>query len=118
MGRRRGNLFRLDQRSRAARAHRRPANPGARLQFVSRHCAIGERRRRMKNIPVLRESIAVFFSQGEGFQVYFYLLVILAPVQFLALYLPSLDVQAWSGSAGLFKITAVTTLVLIVYFAL
>jgi hypothetical protein len=72
----------------------------------------------MKNNPVLRESIAVFFSQGEGFQVYFYLLVILAPVQFLALYLPSLDVQAWSGSAGLFKITAVTALVLIVYFAL
>ena len=72
----------------------------------------------MTNNPVLRESVAVFYSQGEGFQVYFYLLIILAPVQFLALYLPSLDVQAWSGSAGLFKITAVTALLLIVYFAL
>ena len=64
----------------------------------------------MTNNPVLRESVAVFYTQGEGFQVYFYLLIILAPVQLLALYLPSLDAQAWSGSAGLFKITAVTAL--------
>ncbi len=72
----------------------------------------------MKNNPVLRESVAVFFAEGRGFQVYFYLLVILGPVQFFALYLPSLDAQAWSGSAGLFKVTAVTALLLIVYFAL
>lgn len=72
----------------------------------------------MKNNPVLRESVAVFFVEGQGFQVYFYLLTILAPIHFLALYLPSLDVQAWSGSAGLFKITAVLTLLLVAYFAL
>jgi len=72
----------------------------------------------MRDNPVLRESVAVFFVEGQGFQVYFYLLVILAPIHFLALYLPSLDVQAWTGSAGLFKVTSVTMLLLIVYFSL
>ena len=35
--------------------------------------------------------------------------------QFLSLYLPSLDTQMWSGSANLFKVCAVTTLLLTVY---
>jgi hypothetical protein len=39
-------------------------------------------------------------------------------VQFLALYLPSLDAQMWSGSGNLFKVTSSTALLLIVYFAL
>lgn len=72
----------------------------------------------MKNNPLLREGLGVFFAEGQGFQVYFYLLVTLAPIHFLSLYLPSLDVHAWSGSAGLFKVTAATALLLIVYFAL
>jgi hypothetical protein len=42
----------------------------------------------------------------------------LAPVEFLSLYLPSLDTQVWSGSASLFRVTAVTALLLMVYFAL
>ena len=72
----------------------------------------------MSDNPVLREHVAVFFDEGQGFQVYFYLLAILAPIHFLSLYLPSLDVQAWSGSAGLFKVTSVTALLLVVYFGL
>lgn len=72
----------------------------------------------MNKNPVLREWLEIFFVEGQGFQVYFYLLVILAPIHFLALYLPSLDVQAWSGSAGLFKVTAVSSLLLVTYFAL
>jgi hypothetical protein len=72
----------------------------------------------MKSNPVLRESIDIFFVEGHGFAVYFYILVILAPVEFLSLYLPSLDAQMWSGSASLFKVTAVTTLLLTVYFAM
>jgi hypothetical protein len=72
----------------------------------------------MKDNPVLRESLDVFFSEGHGFAVYFYLLIILAPVEFLSLYLPSLDTQMWSGSASLFKVTAVTALLLMVYFGL
>ena len=72
----------------------------------------------MKSNPVLRESIDIFFTEGHGFAVYFYILMILAPVEFLSLYLPSLDAQMWSGSASLFKVTAVTTLLLTVYFAL
>jgi hypothetical protein len=72
----------------------------------------------MKDNPLLRESVEIFFLEGHGFAVYFYLLIILAPVEFLSLYLPSLDTQMWSGSANLFKVSAVTTLLLTVYLAL
>jgi hypothetical protein len=72
----------------------------------------------MRQNPVWRESLEVYFSEGHGFQVYFYLLIILAPVEFLSLYVPSLDAQMWSGSASLFKVCAVTALLLIVYFSL
>jgi hypothetical protein len=68
--------------------------------------------------PVMRESLEVFFTEGHGLAVYFYLLTILAPVQFLALYLPSLDAQMWSGSGNLLKVSSSTALLLIVYFAL
>jgi hypothetical protein len=72
----------------------------------------------MKDNPVLAESLEIFFGEGHGFAVYFYLLIILAPVEFFSLYLPSLDAQMWSGSASLFKVSAVTALLLTVYFAL
>jgi len=72
----------------------------------------------MSKNPVWRESIVVFFVEGHGYQVYFYLLAILAPVQFLSLYVPSLDAQRWSGSASLFKVCAITLLLLVVYFSL
>jgi len=72
----------------------------------------------MKSNPVWRESIDLYFGEGHGFPVYLYLLVILAPVEFLSLYLPSLDTQTWSGSASLFRVSAVTALLLLVYFAL
>jgi len=72
----------------------------------------------MRDNPVWRESVEIFFIEGHGFAVYFYLLIIIAPMEFLSLYIPSLDAQRWSGSASLFKVTAVTVLLLIVYFAL
>ncbi len=72
----------------------------------------------MKDNPVWRESIDVYFGEGHGFAVYFYLLIILAPVEFLSLYVPSLDAQTWSGSASLFRVSSVTALLLLVYFAL
>lgn len=72
----------------------------------------------MRDNPVLRESLDVFFVEGHGFAVYFYVLIVLAPVEFLSLYLPSLDAQMWSGSASLFKVCAVTALLLVAYFAL
>ncbi len=72
----------------------------------------------MKDNPVWRENVAVFYGEGHGFAVYFYLLIILAPVEFLSLYLPSLDTQMWSGSASLFRVSSVTALLLTVYFAL
>ena len=39
----------------------------------------------MRDNPVLSESLEVFFGEGHGFAVYFYLLIILAPVEFLSL---------------------------------
>ena len=72
----------------------------------------------MKDNPVWSESIEVFFTEGHGFAVYFYLLIILAPVEFLSLYLPSLDAQMWSGSASLFRVSSVTALLLTTYFSL
>ena len=68
--------------------------------------------------PIWRESIVIFFAEGHGFQVYFYLLIILAPVEFFSLYIPSLDAQMWSGSASLFKVCAVAAELLLIYFAL
>src|SRR5262245_43085109 len=72
----------------------------------------------MNRNPIWRESISVFFIEGHGYQVYFYLLGILAPVEFLSLYVPSLDAQKWSGSASLFKVCAVTLLLLVIYFSM
>jgi hypothetical protein len=72
----------------------------------------------MKHNPVWRESLEVYFGEGHGLPVYFYILIILAPVEFLSLYIPSLDAQQWSGSASLFKVAAVTALLLLVYFAM
>ena len=68
--------------------------------------------------PIWRESAAIYFAEGHGFQVYFYLLIILAPVEFFSLYIPSLDAQMWSGSASLFKVCAVTAQFLLIYFSL
>jgi hypothetical protein len=72
----------------------------------------------VKDNPVLQESLEIFFGEGHGFTAYFYLVIILAPVEFLSLYLPSLDAQMWTGSASLFKVCAVTALLLVTYFGL
>jgi len=72
----------------------------------------------MSRNPIWRESVAIYFTEGHGFQVYFYLLIILAPVEFFSLYIPSLDAQMWSGSASLFKVCAVTAQLLLIYFSL
>jgi len=72
----------------------------------------------MTRNPIWRESVAIYFAEGHGFQVYFYLLIILAPVEFFSLYIPSLDAQMWSGSASLFKVCAVTAQFLVIYFSL
>jgi hypothetical protein len=68
--------------------------------------------------PVLRESLEVFFVERHGYPVYFYLLIILAPVEFLALYMPTLGEQMWAGPANLFKIVSSVAVLLIVYFAM
>jgi hypothetical protein len=68
--------------------------------------------------PVFREGIQIHLIEGHGFSVYFYILLLLAPFEFLTLFLPSLDPQTWIGPANLFKVTAVVTLVLVVYFSL
>ena len=70
----------------------------------------------MRMNPVFQEGIQIYFLEGQGFVVYFYLLIILAPLEFLTLFLPSLDPQIWMGAANLFKVSCVAALILIVYF--
>jgi hypothetical protein len=78
----------------------------------------GEEDRTMKLGPVFREGIEIQIVEGHGFAAYFYLMILLAPVVFLALFLPSLDAEVWIGPAQLFKVSAVAALLLIVYFGL
>jgi len=68
--------------------------------------------------PVLRESLEVFFGEGHSFPAYFYLLIILAPVEVFSLYTPFLGAQVWSGAGNLLKLCSCIALLLIVYFAL
>jgi hypothetical protein len=67
--------------------------------------------------PVLRENLDVLFGERHVLTVYFYLLIILAPVEFGALYTQSLGEQMWKGSGSLLKVCASAAVVLIVYFA-
>jgi hypothetical protein len=68
--------------------------------------------------PVLRENLEVLFGEGYVLTVYYYLLIILAPVQLIAFYTSSLGEQMWRGAGDLFKVCSVAALLLIVYFAL
>lgn len=72
----------------------------------------------MKDNPVFREGVQVYLVEGQGVPAYFYLLLILAPIAFLTLFLPSLDPQAWTGAANLFRVSTVLALLLLVYFGL
>lgn len=72
----------------------------------------------MRSNPVFREGIEVYLLEGHGIPAYFYLLLILAPIEFLTLFLPSLDPQSWTGAANLFKVSAIVALALLVYFGL
>ena len=68
--------------------------------------------------PVFKEGIQVYFTEGRGFMVYFFYLIILAIVQFLTLVLPTGDPRFWMGPAYLFKLSSVAALLLLVYFSL
>ncbi len=68
--------------------------------------------------PVLHEGIDVYFTEGRGFMVYFFYLIILALIQFLILVLPTGDPRFWMGPAYLFKLSSVAALLLLVYFSL
>lgn len=72
----------------------------------------------MRQNPVFREGVGIYLLEGHGATVYVYLLMILAPIEFLTLFLPSLDPQAWMGAANLFKVSAVVAMLTMVYFAL
>src|SRR5262249_61623320 len=72
----------------------------------------------MKAGALFREGVEVHIAEGHGFAAYFYLLVLLAPVVFLALFLPALDAQIWIAPAAFFSISAVAAMLLTAYFAL
>ena len=72
----------------------------------------------MKTNPVFQEGIQIYLIEGQGFSIYFNLLLFLAPIEFLTLFLPSLDPQTWIGPANLFKVSAVSAMTLNAYFTL
>ncbi len=72
----------------------------------------------MRTNPVFEEGVRLYLIEGESFAVYFFLLVILGLVQFSTLLLSSYDPEIWLGTAYLFKISAVSALILIIYFGL
>src|SRR3989338_3083732 len=72
----------------------------------------------MRTNPLFQEGIQVYLVEGHGFAAYFYLLLFLASLEFLTLFLPSLDPQAWMGPANLFKVSSVAALMLVIYFTL
>ncbi len=70
----------------------------------------------MRMNPVFREGVQVYLMEGDAFVAYFFLLIILALVEFLTLFLSSYDSQIWMGPAYLFKVSSISALILIVYF--
>jgi len=72
----------------------------------------------MRTNPLFREGVRVYFMEGQAFPACFYVLILLSIVELLTLFLPSLDSQMWKGPANLFKISSITALVLVIYFAL
>ncbi len=72
----------------------------------------------MKSESLFREGVEVHIAEGHAFAAYFYLLVLLAPVVFLALFLPALDAQIWIAPGAFFSISAVASMILTSYFSL
>jgi len=68
--------------------------------------------------PVLREGMTVYWREGQAFVAYFFYLVILSSLEFVALILPAGDSKFWVGPAFLFKFSAVVAMLLLVYFSL
>jgi len=67
--------------------------------------------------PVLRENLEVLFDEGHALVAYAYLVILLAPVTFGALYTQSLGEQMWRGASSLLQVCASAAVALIVYFA-
>ena len=72
----------------------------------------------MRMNPVFQEGVRVYLIEGESFAAYFFLLIVLGLVEFSTLFLSSYDPEIWMGTAYLFKVSAVSALILIVYFGL
>jgi hypothetical protein len=68
--------------------------------------------------PLFREGVEVNIAEGHGFAAYFYLLILLVPVAFLALFLPGLDAQLWIAPGAFFTTAVVAAMILITYFTL
>ncbi len=72
----------------------------------------------MRMNPVFQEGVRVYLIEGDSFAAYFFLRILLGLVEFLTLFLSSYDPEIWMGTAYLFKVSAVSALILIVYFDL
>jgi hypothetical protein len=72
----------------------------------------------VKTNPVLQEGLQIYWLEGHAFFPYAYVLAFLAPIEFLTLFLPAMDPQAWMGPANVFKASTIAALVLISFFIL
>jgi hypothetical protein len=68
--------------------------------------------------PVLQEGLQIYWIEGHAFFPYAYVLALLAPIEFLTLFLPAMDPQAWMGPANVFKASTIAAMVLISFFIL
>lgn len=69
----------------------------------------------MRGNPVFREGVQLYLMEGRSFIVYCCCLLVLALIEFLILFLPALDPQAWMGPANLFKLSSMAAILLVVY---
>src|SRR5574341_2009630 len=65
---------------------------------------------------IFEEGVRNYLTDGHAFVAYFLLVILVAPLQFLTLVLPSLDSQIWMAPASLFKVSSAATLAAVVYF--
>lgn len=72
----------------------------------------------MRSNPVFREGFEIYWLEHHALGPYFYLLSILAAIEFSTLLLPAFDPQIWTGAANLFKMASVSAMILVLYFGL
>ncbi|MBI4527920.1 MAG: hypothetical protein HY695_29340 [Deltaproteobacteria bacterium] len=67
---------------------------------------------------IFQEGVKIYLVEGHAFIAYFLVLLLVGPLQFFTLVLPSLDSQIWMAPANLFRVSSVGALIVVVYLGL